>query len=77
MDKYVWYAIIETKDGKHYAHAFRLCMNQNLASFIKGHPDITAMNACPSMKYAKEIVQVWNESFAMQGTHMFGEEKQW
>lgn len=74
MDNYVWYVLIRTENGKHYAHAFRLRQNQNIASFVHDYPNITHMNACPTMKYAKEIAQAWNESFKKNGTYMFDDE---
>jgi len=72
MDKYVWYVLSRCIDGKRYAHAFRLRMNQNIASFVKDYPDIEWMNACETMKLAKEIAQAWNDSFKANGTYMFG-----
>ena len=73
MDGYVWYVIQSSKNGKNYAHAFRLRMNQNIASFVQDYPNIVTMNACESMKYAKGLAQAWNDSFKENETYMYSE----
>ena len=71
MDNYVWYVLIRTVNGKQYANAVRLRQNQNIVSFVQDYPNITHLNACSTMKYAKEIAELWNESFKANGTYMF------
>jgi len=75
MDKYVWYVLNRCKDGKYYAHAFRLRMTENLVSFMREYPDIETMNPCESKTYAKELAQYWNECYKKNGTYMFGNVK--
>ena len=73
MDGYVWYVIMRSKDGKNYAHAFRLRRNENLVPFIQNYPDIVTMNPCSTKEYARGLVQAWNESFKENGTYMFAD----
>ena len=74
MDKYVWYVITSCIDGKRYAHAFRLRMNQNIASFVKDYKGIESMNACETKKIAVTTAEAWNKSFKANGTYMFDNE---
>lgn len=72
MDKYVWYVLTRCVDGKYYSHAFRIRSNIDLASFVRGFPDLQTMNPCDTMKRAKEIAKAWNEQYKANGTYMFG-----
>lgn len=73
MNSYVWYVLTREKDGKRYAHAFRLRSNYNIASFVKDYPDIEWMNSCPTKKFAESLAQAWNDSFKNNGTYMFSD----
>ena len=69
----VWYALQRSENGKYYAHAWKLGRHINLASFVKDFPNLVSMNACNTMKEAKEIANAWNEQFKANGTYMFAD----
>lgn len=74
MDGYTWYAIIVVKDGKKYAHAFRIANNNNIVSFIESHNrdwKIKAMNAFDTKKNACEFAKMHNEWYKEQGIYAF------
>ena len=66
MHKYTWYVFtIKDEDGKFYSFAERIRNNYNLVDYAK---QAYTMNACDSMKKAKEIAAAWNEAYIKNGT---------
>ena len=71
MSKNTWYVAQRTIKGRNAAHAFKLRNNQNIVGFDNDYPGIVTLNACDSMKEAKEIAKAWNDSFKKNGTFLF------
>jgi hypothetical protein len=73
MKKKNSYIVVQvTENEKKYAYAVKVSESDNLLSklAIKG---ITAANLCGSRKEAEEVVTIWNESYKLNGSYMFGE----
>lgn len=70
--KYFYYAIDnKDKDGKMYAHAWRIHESINLLSALRQFPNAIFIHQCKTKKEAESIADNWNECHKTNGCYMF------
>lgn len=69
--KYFYVAIATESDEGWYAHAWKFTESDNVASFVRKHDDIYAMELCNTRKRAITLVDLWNKSFIDKGNYAF------
>lgn len=59
------------KDGMYYSHIIIVGESDNLLSVLKRYGNLRNAIICPTKKRAVELVNIWNDSYRNNGTHMF------
>lgn len=71
MNGYSYYVIGIEENGKHYATAERVANQNNLLAVFSKYRNASTVNACETMKEAKEIANFWNACYEKNGTYAF------
>lgn len=69
-----YFAVVEEYEGHYFAYAMGASDADNLLALFArqaGIATLVAAHAYGSKKRAKEIAEVWNESFRKNGTYMY------
>lgn len=71
--KNTYLATTVQENGKRYAYIVPVSSGDNLLSVIARIKGVEHINAYPTKKEAKEVVEFWNECYKINGTYMFSE----
>ena len=63
-------AVTIAENGKYYAYGVPVSQSDNVLSKLK-IDGILFANICETKTKFREIVNLWNESYRLNGTHMF------
>ena len=69
MDKNTHYVITVETDGKYYASAITINNCNNLVGILQ--KNVKSMNACDSLKAAKEVAEEWNKGYKRDGIFLY------
>lgn len=69
---YFYYAIQETENGRHYAHAWRTSA-QNIISLVAQFKNAVVIHPTKTKSEAVRIAELWNNSFKENGTYLFSD----
>jgi hypothetical protein len=68
--KRFYIAVTIAENDKYYAYGVPVSQNDNVLSKLK-IDGILQANICETKTKCREIVNLWNESYRLNGTHMF------
>lgn len=74
MANYTYFVISEKNQNNNYfAHAEKICNNDNLLNFFHPCPncELLHINACETLKKAKELADSWNTAYRTNGRYAF------
>ena len=66
-----YYVIVNTENGKNYAHAQKVSGKLNLLSVLQAFKNASVVHQCKTLKSACELAGFWNECYKKNNTYMF------
>lgn len=71
--KNFYYVVTVSENGKNYSYVLKVNASNNLLAVLKCHKNLTYVHQCETKKKARELVELWNDSYKANGTYMFDE----
>lgn len=68
--KYFYYAVVQTENGKSFAHAEKVPTSTNLANFF-GNESVIIVQPTATLKEAKELADFWNGIYKRDGRYLY------
>ena len=69
--KKIHLVIVETENGKHYAHAESIRTGENLKAHFGRYPKMSIAHLCETALEAHTTAEKWNEEYRANGTYLF------